>query len=186
MPLIDLLKENDWYKSEETDHPGTDKEFNHRYISMFYETHMPAYRKKTINILEIGAATGSSLRLWRDYFPLATVYGVELRPLLDKSLRGEPRINATMQDGYTESFANSLPDMDIVIDDGPHTLESQLKTIELFMPKLRPGGMMVIEDVQSNHDLWILAEALSAFRWAIHSNNAVTGKTDSVILAAWR
>ena len=38
--------------------------------------------------------------------------------------------------------------LDIVIDDGQHTLESQLECIDLYLPKLNKGGVLIIEDVQ--------------------------------------
>jgi hypothetical protein len=44
---------------------------------------------------------------------------------------------------------DSLPKFDIIIDDGPHTLESMVLCIDLYLPKLNKGGVLVIEDVQS-------------------------------------
>jgi FkbM family methyltransferase len=36
---------------------------------------------------------------------------------------------------------------DIVIDDGPHSLESQIFSVKNFSTKVKPGGLFVIEDV---------------------------------------
>ena len=35
-----------------------------------------------------------------------------------------------------------------MLDDGPHTLESQKKFIELYLPMLTDNGIFVIEDIQ--------------------------------------
>ena len=42
---------------------------------------------------------------------------------------------------------------DIIIDDGVHHPELQMKTLRNFYPSLRPNGIYVIEDVQP-HGSW--------------------------------
>jgi hypothetical protein len=45
---------------------------------------------------------------------------------------------------------------DVILDDGPHTLDSMKATIRLYLPKLKPDGILIIEDVQKYewlHDL---------------------------------
>jgi len=41
---------------------------------------------------------------------------------------------------------------DIVIDDGPHTLEPQKAFIELYHKLVIPGGYLIVEDVNSIQD----------------------------------
>ena len=54
---------------------------------------------------------------------------------------------------------NVFPDgFDIIFDDGPHTLESQKKCIEYYLPLLKGGGTMFIEDVQKVEDFEDLKE----------------------------
>jgi hypothetical protein len=36
---------------------------------------------------------------------------------------------------------------DIIIDDGPHTLESQIYAVKNYLYLLKPGGILFIEDV---------------------------------------
>ena len=38
--------------------------------------------------------------------------------------------------------------IDYLIDDGPHTLDSQLFAIEYWFKKVKVGGTMIIEDIQ--------------------------------------
>ena len=40
-------------------------------------------------------------------------------------------------------------DFDIIIDDGPHSLQSQKDALRLYLPKLKPNGILIIEDIQS-------------------------------------
>jgi hypothetical protein len=39
-----------------------------------YEKYFKSFKDKKINILEIGVNDGSSLKMWYDYFPNATIY----------------------------------------------------------------------------------------------------------------
>ena len=52
-------------------------------------------------------------------------------------------------DAYDKNFSDTFDKFDIIIDDGPHTLDSQLKSIELYLPKLKKDGIFIIEDVQN-------------------------------------
>jgi len=65
------------------------------------------------------------------------------------AVRTNENITLVINDGYDKRVADSLPNFDIIIDDGPHTLSSMLSFIELYLPKLNHGGVLVIEDVQS-------------------------------------
>ena len=52
-----------------------------------------------------------------------------------------------------EEVKNVFPDgFDIIFDDGPHTIESQKKCIEYYLPLLKDGGSIFIEDVQKVED----------------------------------
>ena len=42
--------------------------------------------------------------------------------------------------------------IDILIDDGPHTLQSHQKLLELYLPKMNKGGYVIIEDISYNPD----------------------------------
>jgi len=61
-------------------------------------------------------------------------------------------------DAYDEKFSKKFKQFDIIIDDGPHTLESQLKSIELYLPKLKQDGLFIIEDIQSVEHFDILID----------------------------
>jgi SAM-dependent methyltransferase len=106
---------------------------------------------------------GGSLRLWdaclnhpaniADYFHhFADIVGVDID--LSRAEVGTAWVaDLICGDAYTEDMAARLGDFDIIIDDGPHTPESMLAVIRLYLPRLRPGGLMVIEDIQ--HPSWI-------------------------------
>ena len=46
---------------------------------------------------------------------------------------------------------NEIGDLDIIIDDGSHINEHVIKTFNLLFPKLKDGGIYVIEDTQTSY-----------------------------------
>lgn len=130
---------------------GTDKNTYHSYIENFYEKEFKTYKKKEIDLLEIGIETGGSLKLWKEYFINSkSIIGIDISDeKIDTKYRNISGVNMYFGDAYKENFANKFNKFDIIIDDGPHTLESQLKSIELYLPKIKKNGLFIIEDVQS-------------------------------------
>ncbi len=56
---------------------GTDK-VEHGFCA-FYDEHLDASRGRVRKVLEIGVFQGASLQMWRDYFPRATIHGLDTR-----------------------------------------------------------------------------------------------------------
>lgn len=150
--LLELFEQYNNYN--EVEYPS-DKNSYHSYIEDVYEEYFSPYRNRKINLLEIGVAFSGSIRLWNDYFKNAQIYGIDNfssgQEYKDKSqdlIGGEiPNIKIICDDAYTESTISDLPKFDIIIDDGPHTLDSQVKCIELYLSKLKSKGIMFIEDI---------------------------------------
>jgi len=68
-------------------------------------------------------------------------------------MRGDrefPNVEIRIQDGYAEPvIAEHENDFyDYVIDDGPHSIASMVIAIYRWLPKVKPGGKLVIEDIQ--------------------------------------
>jgi demethylmacrocin O-methyltransferase len=131
---------------------GTDKAApKHRY-TVLYERHLGHRRREPLRILEIGiggykqGTGGSSLRMWRTYFPKARVYGIDIEP---RDLR-EPRIRTFCGDQADEEFLREVirrvGTPDLVIDDGSHRSRDVDRSFEVLFPLLAPDGVYVIED----------------------------------------
>lgn len=133
---------------------GTDKNTIHSYVDNFYEKEFKKYLNQKISLLEIGIEFGSSLKLWSEYFKDAEkIIGLDIQNKLLPEHQEIENVNIIFEDAYQKEFADTLGKFDIIIDDGPHTLESQLNAIELYLPKLKKGGVFIIEDIQSEE--WI-------------------------------
>lgn len=152
MNLIEILKKHDidgFHKSG-----GTDKNHSHSYIET-YEKIFSQYKNKKINFLEIGIQYGGSTILWQDYFHLSDLYFIDNQDIMDDNIRGlldYKRCKIYKMDAYTNNAINTLKKdnkngFDIIIDDGPHTKESQSLFIKKYIKVLNKGGTLVIEDV---------------------------------------
>ena len=125
----------------------TDKGTVHDYINSYYGNEF-VDRNKKIKLVEIGIACGSSIKLWKDWFTNAEIFGFDINLCGSNKVEIEGT-TLIYQDAYTSESVNMFEDgsLDYVIDDGPHNLQSQKDTIMLYLPKLKKGGKIIIEDV---------------------------------------
>jgi len=141
---------------------GSDKYGSHFY-TQHYMTHFKRLKNKKINLLEIGIGGaedvnygGHSLRMWKRYFPLAKVYGIDI---FDKSSLCEDRIKtfkgSQVDRQFLDEVTKEIGELDIIIDDGSHFSEHIIETFKLLFPKLKNGGIYVVEDIQTSYwDHW--------------------------------
>jgi hypothetical protein len=137
----------------------TDKAGAHRYTP-HYERHLRHRRRRPIRLLEIGIGGGksptwggSSLRMWRDYFPRGEIHGVDI----EEKRIDEPRITIHRGDQSDDEFMRNLGrqhgPFDVIIDDGSHeNAHVRASFAALFHDYLRPGGVYVIEDMATAYD----------------------------------
>lgn len=141
------------------DRVGTDKALRrgHGYVGL-YSMLLEHKRHSIRNVTEIGILTGLSMLLWAEYFPQSQLWGldVKVQQVAKESSRHNPRIHlleASSQDPDTPRRLNlANKSMDLIIDDGDHSSYGNTRTIEIFWPLLRPGGLYVIEDVATGSD----------------------------------
>lgn len=174
------------------------KAISHDYIPT-YEALLAPIRHSSRNVVEIGiggpghldyvrlwtrrAQLGNSLRMWRDYFPKATIVGIDIDPEALLPRDSEERIITVQADQSDGQQLNNAIDcafayakresesrsgfersndkvlLDVVIDDGSHELEHQVASFVHLIDRLGPRAIYVIEDVQprSYDDLTTLA-----------------------------
>ena len=164
MTLIEIINQNDYIIKH-----GTDKEAKHKYCSAFYDNAFCDLKDKKLNILEIGIQNGSSLVLWNEYFKNSIIYGIDNTNFIKDKLGIYPRIKTIIQDAYKKELTFNLPLFDIIIDDGPHTLESQKIFINNYFKKLNKNGKLFIEDIDGKYNLEELRKEASKFTSKITS-----------------
>lgn len=116
-----------------------------------YEFFLNGYRDKAINLLEIGIANGSSIRMWLDYFshPNTKVYGVDVNNI-DVGVT-DSRYRFLCGDQSDVNVYSGVNDLDIIIDDGSHMCTHQRLTFEILFSRLRSNGMYIVEDVCTSY-----------------------------------
>lgn len=125
------------------DNRTTDKNTCHSYIDTYEDLFSP-FKYNTNNILEIGIGTpkynGGSIKLWHDYFPNSVVYGLDVIDItqVNDDIKNKDRIKLiTNIDAYNVEFINTFfldknIKFDILIDDGPHTIDSMIFSFNII------------------------------------------------------
>jgi len=143
---------------------GTDKcpKIFHTYTPVYYEL-LKHGKESFKKVLELGIGTfytmrhvdgylpGASLRMWRDFFPNAHVYGVDIS---EEAMFEEDRITTFLMNTRSEEDMQKLvktigSNIDLVVDDGPHDSTSQIRTALMLLPLLDKGVIYIIEDVKA-------------------------------------
>lgn len=145
----------------------TDKGTTHDYINSYYNNEF-VDRDRKINLVEIGIGDGYSMVLWREWFRNAEITAIEKYPYHYNHKKPFEIKGATsiFQDAYQKSTVDLFEDnsIDYLIDDGPHTFESQCYVITNWISKIKVGGKIIIEDVQEY-------ERFEKFEQIIKDNN---------------
>jgi hypothetical protein len=125
-----------------------------RHYFDIYERHFCRFRGKPVNIVEFGVSQGGSLQMWRQYFgPQARIWGVDINPNCKQFEDANTSIVIGDQEdrSFLKKFAASLPPIDILIDDGGHTMRQQINTFEEVFGALQPHGVYLIEDLHTSY-----------------------------------
>jgi predicted O-methyltransferase YrrM len=131
---------------------NSDKEHAHNYFSLFYEKELTKYENDKISLLEVGIFFGNSLPIWKKFFKNCNIVTVDIQNIISEENReilNSENIQLFFTDAYNKEFVDKLDKFDILIDDGPHTEESQIKFLELYCDKIKEGGVLIIEDILS-------------------------------------
>jgi hypothetical protein len=139
----------------ETGNYDTDKQTIHNYVDGYYEYEFATKQNIPITLLEIGVGKGYSIKLWHDYFVHGTIIGVDINDWAVEMFEYTPRVKIFQADAYSKEFYSKFPDetFDYIIDDGPHTITYQLDAIYNWLPKVKRGGKLIIEDVPDIKDI---------------------------------
>lgn len=179
--------------SDYCDNALTDKNTIHSYIEV-YQDLFSCKKESATDVLEVGIGpympNGGSIKMWHDYFTGAQIYALDIISLdrVNPILKGNPRINLyTGTNAYDGEFVKSMfvnKKFDIVLDDGPHTLESMITFIKLYGPIVKSDGLLVIEDVQDINwiDFLTLATSIEDKPFIkVFDRRSIKGRYDDII-----
>jgi hypothetical protein len=131
---------------------GADKSSKVHYYTRAYDWHFGPLRNAPISLLEIGAGAGSSLRMWRDYFARAKIYGLDVQECKPVETLGMTVfVGSQADDQVLENVAAKTGPLDVIIDDGSHRWSDQIGSFKTLYPHIKPGGYYVIEDLHTSY-----------------------------------
>ena len=113
------------------------------------------YKNAIINFAEIGIEAGASLLTWNNYFSeKCNVYAFEFEKQKIENAKKLNLKNTTFVhtdvnniEYLDTSFKETNIMFDIIIDDSTHNIVHQNNIINTVSKYLKPGGMLIIEDI---------------------------------------
>jgi len=95
--------------------------------------------------------------MWREYFGRGChIYGVDIAPacMTYKSEGIDVFIGDQSDRSFWKKFRETVPKIDILIDDGGHDPEQQRVTLEEVLPHIQPGGVYLCEDMAKSFGMY--------------------------------
>ena len=153
-------------------HYGTDK-VQHGFAAV-YDRMLSPHKQQMRNVLEVGVFFGSSLRMWRDFFPNSLTWGVDtFKGVQGHTVRGKAatfanpdqfllewkagmherirlivgnQSNETDMGRVVVELQGGVP-FDLIVEDGSHLNRDQQRNLVRLFPLVAPGGIYVMEDL---------------------------------------
>jgi hypothetical protein len=175
----------------------------HNYGSAYDVAFGPLRGARHVLELGVGDETAGSLNAWLEYFPSATLHiaDIDVDRFRDEkkyawaskqkrrhgcfdqgsahATWASPRVHTLFgTDSSNQSMLRALAlpaQLDIIIDDAAHVLAHQIAALEALWPRLRAGGVYVIEDVTIGALPWLQGAAAADQRKRAPSNNTMCG-----------
>lgn len=128
----------------------------HKWMHYFeiYHRHFSTYRGAKPTVLEFGVSHGGSLQMWKHYFgDGARICGVDINRKC--KVVEEDGIEVFIGDQEDRQFFQklvaSLGPIQVLIDDGGHTMRQQITTFEEMYRSVSTPGVYLVEDVHTSY-----------------------------------
>lgn len=130
--------------------------FSFKYTSYFdtYDYLFKNLNNEELTVVEIGVQLGGSLFMLRDYFgKKARIIGIDMNPYAKKFEKYgfEIFIGNQADINFWNNFKKKVGRIDILIDDGGHTFEQQIVTVESNIDNMNDEGMIIVEDTHTSY-----------------------------------
>ena len=161
---------------------NTDKNCLHSYVDEVYEDLFRDTRHSVKKLLEIGVENGGSILMWKDYFSNAVISGIDNKEC--PQINNRDRIEFILGNAYDYKISDQFhKDFDVIIEDGPHTLESMTFVIKEYLNKINQNGILIIEDIQDFNWTNILRRQIpKGFKSEVRDLRKVRGRYDDILM----
>ncbi len=139
-------------------------------VNKVFECGLGTNNPNLLSSMGINGKPGASLRVWRDYFPNAQIYGADIDTEI---LFSEEKIQTYYIDQLNpvsiQNFWNTfkVSDFDLMIDDGLHTFEAGSCLFSNSIEKLSKTGIYIIEDV-TIEDALRYKNFFASYKYSVH------------------
>ena len=120
----------------------------------FYNLFFSRLKDKEINFAEIGIEKNSSIKMWREFFPLANIHAFEFDEEKIENAKKDNlkntfyhKIDVRDKLSIVKSFKETNLKFDVIIDDSTHTFNDQINVVINCKEYLKNNGILVLEDI---------------------------------------
>lgn len=175
----------------------SDKGTIHSYMET-YENILEPYRSETCNFLEIGAACGASFPIWHEYFYNSKILSIDNgedkscgQDVVEEFSKKFERLKFFKNtDAYKIDTVNTMLDetdgngFEIIIDDGSHIPKHQGFVLVEYGKILRPGGLIIIEDIVNDTVINFLQNMPMSyeFSFSVQDLRSKKNRSDDIML----
>ena len=133
---------------------------DHRHIQKsvhyfpIYEKWFKKFRGTDVVFVEVGVQHGGSIQMWKEYFgKKAKIVGVDIDERCKKFEDDQISIEIGSQEdvNFWNAFKKKYPRVDVLLDDGGHTMRQQIITFQQMFPHIRDNGIYMCEDCGTSY-----------------------------------
>lgn len=125
----------------------------HPYTAVYDFLFFP-FKNKNISFAEFGVYENQSMKCWREYFPNAFLYAFDndqkhLTSAINDNLKDTHYsfVDVASSHSIQETLTSTNTQFDIILDDASHKLDHQINIIKNSYSFIKPGGILIIEDI---------------------------------------
>jgi len=124
--------------------------------TLYYNSIFNHIKNYYLNILEFGILKGSSLLMWKEYFYNSKIVGLDNNIYYINKMKEQnfdvSFVDVNDENNISSSLKNLNMMFDIIIEDTTHQIEDQIRVIKNTVEYLKPGGVIIIEDIFLNNN----------------------------------
>ena len=128
----------------------------HKWLHYFpiYDKWFKDFRGTDLVFVEIGVNQGGSLQMWKNYFGKdAKIIGIDIDERCKQLEEDQITVEIGSQEDieFLKNFKQRYPRVDILLDDGGHTMNQQITTFMQMFPHIKDGGVYMCEDCHTSY-----------------------------------